>query len=152
MNSILKIYYNTDLNKMLYDDNFISTILKLLNTEFYNILFIGNQQSGKTHILQGIIKYLQDKNIDILQINNFEENGLSYYKTIIATFCKTTSINKKLLIIDDIDNLDKNCQQVLKSFIETYKHKLFVLSSATSLYKLDDSISARLLTIHIPRN
>ena len=151
MSSILKIYYKNDLNNMLYNDTFIDTVFKLLNTEFYNILFVGNQQSGKTHILQGIIKYLSNKEIDILQINNFEENGLSYYKTTIATFCKTTSIFKKLLIIDDIDNLDKNCQQVLKSFIETYKHKLFVLSSATSIYKLDDSISSRLLTIRIPR-
>ena len=82
-------------------------LIELLNTliksDLLNILLIGNQGSGKTTLINCIIKkYYGEKfdNNNILIINSLKDQGITYYKTEVKTFCQTMSTipNKKIII------------------------------------------------------
>ena len=71
-----------------------------------NILFIGNTASGKTALLNALIReyysgYNQKQfSENVLYINSLKEQGINYYRTDVKTFCQTCSI---------IKNKKKNC-------------------------------------------
>ena len=84
------------------DDLEISDTIKLLLKTYIdmnnlNLLFIGDSGSGKTTLIKVIInEYYKDlpdntKNCNILTINSLKEQGISYYRSEVKTFCQTTS-------------------------------------------------------------
>ena len=88
----------------------IKTFIEMNNL---NILFIGDSGCGKSSLIKTIInEYYQNISSstilnNILCINSLKEQGISYYRTEVKTFCQTTSSliknKKKFLILDDID-------------------------------------------------
>ena len=76
----------------------LKTLLEtLIKMDTLNILFVGNTGSGKTSLINSIVKEyyeyekLQDENI--LYINNLKEQGIQYYRNEVKTFCQTPSSN-----------------------------------------------------------
>ena len=85
-----------------------------------NILLVGNNGSGKTFLYATIREYYNMKEIpsnNVLLINNLKEQGISYYRSEVKTFCQTPSIvpnKKKFIILDDIDFINEQSQQVFR--------------------------------------
>ena len=104
-------------------DNDIIDIFKILiDMDTLNILLIGDHGSGKTSLLDAIIRnYYKVKDIpkhNILYINNLKEQGIQYYRTEVKIFCQTPSIisnKKKFVILDDIDIINDQSQQVFRN-------------------------------------
>jgi len=76
----------------------ISKILQsLLAIESLNVLFIGDIASGKTSLLNTLIReYYKDYSPkefeeNVLYINSLKEQGINYYRTDVKTFCQTCS-------------------------------------------------------------
>ncbi len=136
-----------------FTPNIIQTVKILIKTDNLNTLFIGNPSSGKTSLLFGIIReyYNLDKNSpfpenNILFINNLKEQGIQYFRTEMKTFCQShTAIygKKKLVIIDDIDNINEQCQQVFRNYIDKYKKNIHFISVCTNIQKVIESIQSR---------
>ena len=141
------------------DDKLISTLKTLLEINNLNILLIGNSSSGKTTMLYALIReYYNLKKDDpfpennILFINNLKEQGIQYFRNEMKTFCQTHSaINgkKKLVIIDDIDNINEQSQQVFRNYIDKYRHNIHFISVCTNIQKVIESIQSRLHIIKI---
>ena len=85
------------------DDEIIAILKTLISMNNLNILFIGDIGSGKTALLNALIreyystyssKEYQD---NILHINSLKEQGINYYRNDVKTFCQTCSSikNKK---------------------------------------------------------
>ena len=77
-------------------DKEITDILRMLmNMNLLNILLIGDHGSGKTSLLDAILReyygsdYIQKNNI--LYINNLKEQGIQYYRTEVKIFCQIPS-------------------------------------------------------------
>ena len=93
--------------------NLLQTLLKMNNL---NIMFVGSSGTGKTSLIQAIIReYYNDDNLftqDILHINCLKEQGIQYYRNNLKTFCQTKSTipNKKKFIV-------LNNKMVIKNFI-----------------------------------
>lgn len=136
-----------------FTPNIIQTVKILIKTDNLNTLFIGNPSSGKTSLLFAIIReyYNLDKNSpfpenNILFINNLKEQGIQYFRTEMKTFCQShTAIygKKKLVIIDDIDNINEQCQQVFRNYIDKYKKNIHFISVCTNIQKVIESIQSR---------
>ena len=118
-----------------------------------NILFIGNSGCGKSSLIKVIINeyykdvpnYLIENNI--LTINSLKEQGISYYRTEVKTFCQTTSAiknKKKILILDDIDIINEQSQQVFRNCIDKYSQNVHFLASCINPQKVIDSIQSRI--------
>lgn len=147
----------------LKDYNFSHGSNELLNDfielDMLNVLFIGNSCSGKTTLLNIIVReyYGLDKNAsfpenNILHINNLKDQGIHFFRNEMRTFCQSRSSifgKKKMVIIDDLDNINEQSQQVFRNYIDKYKKNVHFVSVCSNLQKVIDSLQSRLHLIRI---
>jgi DNA polymerase III delta prime subunit len=149
------------------DDFYVDSKLKhmirtLKEIDDINLLIVGNSSSGKTSLLYAIIReyYGLTKTQgfpenNILFINNLKEQGISYYRNEMKTFCQShTSIygKKKMIIVDDIDLISEQCQQVFRNYIDKYKNNVHFISACSSIQKVIESIQSRTHILRMPQN
>lgn len=144
------------------DNKLLSVLKTLMEIDYLNILFIGNPSSGKTTILYALIreyyglsKHANIPENNILFINNLKEQGIQYFRNEMKTFCQSHSSiygKKKLLIIDDIDNINEQSQQVFRNYIDKYKHNIHFISVCSNIQKVIESIQSRVHIIQIPQS
>jgi replication factor C subunit 3/5 len=148
-----KPYYLEDFS---IDKKLLSVIKLLLEINDTNILFVGGPSSGKTTILYSLIReyygYSKDTVIpetNILFINNLKEQGIQYFRNDMKTFCQSHSTihgKKKMIVIDDLDTINEQCQQVFRNYIDKYKNNIHFISVCTNIQKVIESIQSR---VHI---
>ncbi len=140
----------------------LKTVLRtLLDVDDLNILFIGNSSSGKSILLNTIIheyynlkpeNHLIENNTNILYINNLKEQGIGFFRSDLKTFCQSSSTiygKKKMVVIDDIDTINEQNQQVLRNYIDKYKHHTHFISVCTNAQKVIESFQSRVHIIRI---
>jgi DNA polymerase III delta prime subunit len=151
-----KPYY---INDFYLDPKLISVIKLMFELNNLNILFVGNSCSGKTTLLYALIREYYGLNQNdmipennILFINNLKEQGIHYFRNEMKTFCQSHSSifgKKKLVIIDDIDNINEQSQQVFRNYIDKYSHNIHFISVCSNIQKVIESIQSRLQIIKI---
>jgi DNA polymerase III delta prime subunit len=140
------------------DDDIIHTLKRFVSFDNLNILLTGDSASGKTTLLNTIIKEYytgftpKQYDSNILFINSLKDQGIHYYRTDVKTFCQTCSSiknKKKIIILDDIDNINEQSQQVFRSCIEKFKNHVHFISSCTNMQKVIESLQSRFTIIKI---
>ena len=123
-----------------------------------NLLLLGNIASGKTSLLNAIIKeYYKDYEPkeyeeNVLFINSLKEQGINYYRTDVKTFCQTCSTiqnKKKFVVLDDIDYINEQSQQVFRNCIDKFSHNVHFISSCSNIQKVIENLQSRLSIIKI---
>jgi len=147
------------INDFCIDDRLHTTLKTLLDFDNLNILIIGNCSSGKTTMLYALIREYYKLNKDasipennILFVNNLKEQGIQYFRNEMKTFCQTHSTiygKKKLVVIDDLDNINEQSQQVFRNYIDKYRHNIHFISVCTNIQKVIESIQSRLHIIQL---
>tara|TARA_B100000963_G_scaffold167869_1_gene145832 strand:- start:2185 stop:3135 length:951 start_codon:yes stop_codon:yes gene_type:complete len=152
----LKKYQPLFFNDFTIDKEYIELLNTLNKMDSLNILLVGNNGSGKTSILYATIReYYNRKDIpfnNVLLINNLKEQGISYYRSEVKTFCQTPSIvphKKKFIILDDIDFINEQSQQVFRNCIDKYSHNVHFLASCSNTQKVIESIQSRCTIIKL---
>lgn len=152
----LKKYQPLFFKDFTIDKEYIQLLNTLNKMDSLNILLVGNIGSGKTSILYATIReYYNMKDIpynNVLLINNLKEQGISYYRNEVKTFCQTPSIipnKKKFIILDDIDFINEQSQQVFRNCIDKYSHKVHFLASCSNTQKVIESIQSRCTIIKL---
>ena len=119
----LKKYQPLFFQDFTIDKEYIELLNTLNKMDSLNILLVGNSGSGKTSLLYATIReYYKMKDIptnNVLLINNLKEQGISYYRSEVKTFCQTPSLShiKKFIILDDIDFINEQSQQYLETVL-----------------------------------
>lgn len=141
------------------EDNKVIELLKILiQANNINILLVGNITSGKTTILNALIReYYKDipeklYNDNVLYINNLKEQGIHFYRNDVKTFCQTSSSifhKKKFVVLDDIDFINEQSQQVFRNCIDKYSNNVNFICSCSNTQKVIDSIQSRLNIIKV---
>ena len=143
------------INDFELEDDLKLLLLTLIEMNALNIMFIGDSGCGKTALINAIIhEYygtLDKCNSDnILYINNLKEQGITYYRNDVKTFCQTASVKagkKKILVVDDIDFINEQSQQVFRNYIDKYSHNVHFIGSCINTQKVIDSLQSRLTII-----
>lgn len=147
--------YKPKFLKDLYiNDDLLNIIKYLLKSDYLNILLLGPNNSGKTTMLECIIREYYNLNgnarfphNNIMIINNLKEQGVNYYRNEMKTFCQSNSTifgKKKMVIIDDIDTLSEQSQQVFRNYIDKYKNNVNFICVCSNIQKIIESIQSRL--------
>jgi replication factor C subunit 3/5 len=140
------------------DNDLIIILQNLIELDSLNILFIGDIGSGKTTILNAVIREyynrfsLQEYQHNVLYINSLKEQGINYYRNDVKTFCQTRSSiknKKKIIILDDIDIINEQSQQVFRNCIDKYSNNVHFISSCSNTQKVIESLQSRLVIIKI---
>jgi DNA polymerase III delta prime subunit len=145
--------------KKLKDFEMSNTIIELLETlidsDILNILLVGNSGCGKSSLINCIIKSYYNDNYsseNILTINSLKDQGISYYRSDVKTFCQTMCTipnRKKIVILDDIDYINEQSQQVFRNCIDKYSKNVCFIASCSNIQKVIDSYQSRVLIIKI---
>lgn len=140
------------------DPNIINILQTLILMDNMNILFIGNVGSGKTTLINAVIREYY-KDIDpkkytsnILFINSLKDQGINYYRTDVKTFCQTNSSiknKKKIIVLDDIDLINEQSQQVFRNCIDKYINNVHFISSCGTIQKVIESLQSRFIIIKL---
>ena len=151
-----KPYYVSEFDA---DPKMQSIIHTLFEIDDLNILLIGNPSSGKTTLLNAIIReyYGLDKNdvipeTNIMFINNLKEQGVNYFRNEMKTFCQShCSIygKKKIIAVDDLDMINEQSQQVFRNYIDKYKNNIHFVFACTNVQKVIESLQSRLHIINM---
>ena len=105
-------------------------------------------------VMEQFKKFEEIKN-NVLYINSLQEQGISYYRNEVKTFCQTSSGihgKKKFIILDDIDVINEQSQQVFRNCIDKYSHKVHFLASCSNIQKTIESIQSRCTLINLKQN
>jgi replication factor C subunit 2/4 len=158
--------YNLFINKFqpLYFKDFeieqeMTDILKtLIQMDNLNILFIGDMGSGKTAMLNALIReyyngfkesqYMEN----VLHINSLKDQGINYYRNDVKTFCQNCSLikkKKKIVVLDDIDLINEQSQQVFRNCIDKFSNNVHFISSCSNIQKVIESLQSRFTIIKI---
>ena len=136
-------------------DNELYMLIKTLITmDSLNILFVGDSGCGKTSLISAIEREYYDSKVqnNVLFINSLKEQGISYYRTDVKTFCQTSSSipgKKKIIILDDLDIINEQSQQVFRNCIDKYSHNVHFIASCTNTQKVIDSLQSRMTIIKV---
>ena len=154
--SFLKKYKCKKFSDFIMDKTYIQLFETLINMDDLNILFIGNTGTGKTSLIDSMIReyYKMDKipYHNVLYINSLKEQGIQYYRNELKTFCQIKSdINKKkkFVILDDIDNINEQSQQVFRNCIDKYSKNVNFIASCTNNQKVIESLQSRFIIIRL---
>jgi DNA polymerase III delta prime subunit len=137
------------------DGEIINLLRMLIKMDTLNILIVGNPGTGKTAMINAIVREYYDNtnyNDDILYINNLNEQGIQYYRTDVKTFCQTTCTipgKKKTIILDDIDNINEQSQQIFRNCIDKYSHNVHFIQTCNNTQKVIESLQSRSTIIKI---
>jgi DNA polymerase III delta prime subunit len=141
-------------------DNKLTMVLRtLIELDHLHLLIMGAASSGKTTLLYALIReyygLTKEASIpenNILFVNNLKEQGIQYFRNEMKTFCQSHSSihgKKKLVIIDDMDNINEQSQQVFRNYIDKYKHNIHFLSVCSNIQKVIESLQSRLHIIQM---
>ena len=140
------------------DKEVIDILSTLISMNNLNILFIGDIGSGKTAILNALIREyyfgynFKEYEDNVLHINSLKEQGINYYRNDVKTFCQTCSTiknKKKVLILDDIDLINEQSQQVFRNCIDKYSNNVHFIASCSNIQKVIESLQSRFTIIKI---
>jgi len=136
-----------------------SVIKTLLDIDDLNVLFVGDICSGKTILLNILIRtyYELGENDpipenNILYINNLKEQGISFFRSEMKTHSQSRSSifgKKKMIVIDDIDSINEQSQQTFRNYMDKYKNNVHFISVCTNIQKVIESYQSRVHIIKI---
>jgi len=132
------------------EQNLLDIINAFINIDNLNVLLVADSGSGKSSIIFSIMREYYKNNYDetnILYINSLKEQGISFYRNDVKTFCQTKcSIprKKKIVVLDDLDIINEQSQQVFRNCIDKYSHNVHFIASCCNTQKIIDSIQSRL--------
>lgn len=157
MNNIfLKKYKSTSIKNFKLSQDFKQLLFFLINSDQLNILLVGENGSGKTSILNAIVKDYYGNDYDsanVLYINTLKEQGIHYYRNEVKIFCQTRSTQehkKKIVVLDDMDMINEQSQQIFRNCIDKYRDNISFICSCTNIQKVIDSIESRIIVLKIP--
>ena len=152
----LKKYRPKRYHVFVIEPQLIELLKTLIEMNNLNILLVGDSSSGKSSLLDATIR--EYYNLDripmdnVLYINNLHEQGISYYRSEVKTFCQTPSSvsgKKKFIVLDDIDIINEQSQQVFRNCIDKYSHNVNFIASCTNTQKVVESLQSRNTLIKI---
>lgn len=152
-------YKPTTLDEFQLEPHTHRAIRTLLDMNNLNVLLYGGPSCGKTTLIDILVReYYGPASVQsvhptqIMYINNLKEQGVRYYRTEMKSFCKSVSIipgKKKLVIIDDLDNINEQSQQVFRNYLDTYESSVCFITVCTNLQKVIENIQSRVHVISI---
>jgi DNA polymerase III delta prime subunit len=135
-------------------------VLKEINE--FNVLFIGNSNTGKTSLLSVLTQDYYECSAEqlpqhnIMVVNNLKEQGIHFFRNEMQTFCKSQSGiygKKKIILVDDIDMINQQNQHVFCNYIDKYQSNVIFLFAGSNQQKIIENIQSRvhILQLQSPR-
>lgn len=116
--------------------------------ELQNLLFHGSAGTGKTTVAKALC---EEMNLHYYFINASNENSIDVLRTNITHFVSVGSMthggSRKVVILDEADNLSAAFMAALKTFIEEFSDRASFIFTCNHPNKIIDPLKSRLLNV-----
>ncbi len=142
------------------NENFVNLFQRFIQKNIINVILVGQEGSGKSTMLETLVteyfypfSFLQYKE-NIMSMHALKEQSMQLFrKNEIKTFCQTCSMvegKKKIMLLDDLDNMPEANQKYLMNMMEKYQRNVNFLASCNNLQKVAIGLQSRMMLIHLP--
>ncbi|MBQ5543941.1 MAG: AAA family ATPase [Mycoplasmataceae bacterium] len=115
---------------------------QMLNKKYLmNLILVGPSGIGKTTILSLLVKKL---NVDYIEFNPLLDK-----KEKLVEFIKKNSLLKKVVIIDEIHNMNKDKQDILLEALQNQTLYMFASTTSNPFFSLNNALISRSFLIHL---
>lgn len=138
-------YRPKNLKECVLPDRIRKPLEKLIKTgQLGHLCFYGKAGIGKTATAEAIIKELKTENEYI--VNASLDNSALFTKKLIEFFSTGSLVSgRKIVLLDEADNLTDNAQKMLKVPLEKTSHLVDVIFCCNDFSKINDAIKSRCL-------
>jgi DNA polymerase III delta prime subunit len=121
------------------------------NKEIPNLLLSGSAGSGKTTIARAMCEEI---GCDYLFINGSDESGIGTFRNKISNYASSVSLSggRKIVIIDEADNLTHDAQRALRGGIEEFSINCSFIFTCNYKNKIIEAIHSRCSVIDFSVN
>lgn len=107
-----------------------------------NMILAGSKGIGKTSCIYALAKELQR---DMMMINGSDERTIDVIRNKVKNYASTVSLNpgKKILLIDEGDNMTHDAQLALRGCIEDLQKNCTFIFTCNNLNGIHDAIQSR---------
>ena len=123
------------------------------NKEIPNLLLVGEPGTGKTStilcLLNSIYNDIEIKN-NMLELNASDDRGLIMINSKIIPFCKKKGYNnmRKVIILDEADNITQKAQYLIANLINDYIETTSFIFICNNYNNIIESIQSKCFTIN----
>lgn len=153
-------YKPTRLEDFVFDSGFLNLFQRFIAKNSLQVLLVGKESSGKSTLLECLVReyyhpfsFVQYKE-NIMSMHALKEQSMQMIrKNEMKTFCQTSSViegKKKMMILDDLDNMQEANQKYLVNMIERYQRNVNFIASCSNLQKIALGLQSQLMLIHLP--
>lgn len=142
------------LKDFIIDDKTKNLLNIFIKIDTLNLLINGDTGTGKSTLIDVLINEYYGSNYkkeNIMYINLLKEQGIHHFRQNIKTFCQTTNNiqSKKIVVIDNIDQINEQSQQIIRNNIDKYTHKINFILSCSNIQKVLDNLQSRVNIIKL---
>ena len=158
MNNFIIKYTPKGLNEHSFNLEALQLVESLIESNRPTMILIGNEGSGKTTIINNILKrYYEGHNAELVKRNVMricclKDQGTTFCRNDLKIFCQVnTSIShrKKIVRVDNLDLVNEQNQHIFRSFIDKYKNNVCFICSAVHAQKIIDQLQSRIILIKL---
>ena len=157
MSLFIKKYSPSSLSEFEMDTNTRFVLHSLLQIDTINLLLVGGIGTGKSILLNILMKeyygsYMYNTDGNILEINNLNESGINFLRSEVKNFCQIPSSitsRRKIIILDDMDTMNEQSQQIFRNLIDKYSHNVIFLASCNNVNKIIEPLQSRFSSIKL---
>lgn len=141
--SFINKYKPTNIENMFLNGKIKELITTVMVNRNVNILLHGNNETGKTILMNMLNKKITKS----ILINNLKENGINTFRTDIKLYCQLTE-KKKTILIDDYDRITESSQYIIKTLMDKYENILFI-STIKDIKKLIEPLKHKFFVVKL---
>lgn len=112
-----------------------------------NVLLLGGERTGKTTLANLLVDKFSSG--DVLYINSLKEQGIQFYRNEVKCFCQTTSLTKKMVVIDSLDEMTDQAQQIFLNYVDKYGHNISFIAIGTNPQKIIEGVYSRFVLVKL---
>ena len=141
--SFINKYKPNNIDNIFLNNEIKELIKNVIINRNVNILLLGNNETGKTILMNILNKKISNS----ILINNLKENGINTFRTDVKLYCQLTQKNKTILI-DDYDRITESCQYIIKTLMDKYENILFI-STIKDIKKLIEPLKHKFFVVKL---
>lgn len=138
-----------------YDDLVLETNLKerIRKLKLQNLIITGYTGTGKSTILRCLAKEIYKTYVNeyVYVLDVIDDRSLKTVNEMLETFCKKKigdSI-RKMVIIDDIDEISTKIQQIINNLMEIYEKKVIFTFTCVNMMNVLEALQSRCIVLRL---
>ena len=136
-------YVPTTVNECILPEQVKRTFLEYESSQdFPNLLLAGPAGVGKTSLANALCNSI---GADLLFVNASLDRGIGDVRTTVAQFASCSSLvsGKKVVLLDEADNLTQDSQKALRALIEEFQDHCRFILTCNYPHNIIDAIHSR---------